>query len=403
MKTSLRILQITNRIPFPLNDGGTIATYNVTYYLNKAGHKVTMASLNTKKHFQEKSVLSDIAEMHDCILDTAVSPFGLIRGIFEKMPYNVKRFQSANFENLLIELLSKKTFDIIQVEGSYMGLYVPILKKHSTAKIILRSHNIEHEIWERMAQNESNSLKKWYFNMLSKKIKQFENKSMHAFDAIVAITDRDSMYYSASGYKGNLFVINAGANLDIFVPNSEKEVPMSLCFLAGLDWMPNKQGLDWFISEIWPVLSQKYSALTLHIAGKAMPESYYELQNRQLVVHGMVPDAVDYLQKYEIFLVPLLSGGGMRLKVVEGMALAKCIVSTSIGAEGVDYTAMQDIVIADTPTEWINQISYLIENPSKRIAIGQNAYQLSQKKYNWKNLVDAFIDVYYQVSKADQI
>jgi glycosyltransferase involved in cell wall biosynthesis len=403
MSASFRVLQITNRIPYPLNDGGNIATYNVTFYLIKAGHQVTMASLNTKKHFQDTAVLADIAEVHACTLDTSISPIGLLKGIFEQMPYNVKRFESKAFHQLLIDLLSKQTFDIIQVEGSYMALYVPTIKKYSAAKIILRSHNIEHEIWQRMAQNERNFLKKWYFNMLSSKIKTFEETSMKTFDAIVAITDRDANYYKTAGFEKKLAVINAGANLDVFVPNIEKEIPTTLCFLAGLDWMPNKQGLDWFLLEIWPVLAQKYPSLNLHIAGKAMQESYYALQNKQLVVHGLVPDAVEYLQKYEIFIVPLLSGGGMRLKVVEGMALAKCIISTSIGAEGVDYTSMHDIVIADSPTEWINQISYLIENPSKRKEIGQNAYKLSQNKYNWKNLVDTFIDVYYQVSKVVQI
>ena len=401
MSASLRVLQITNRVPYPLNDGGTIATYNVTYYLNKAGHKVTMASLNTQKHFQNPAALADIAEIHACTLDTSISPIGLLKGVFEHMPYNVKRFESKAFHQLLTELLSKHTFDVIQVEGSYMALYVSTLKKHSKAKILLRSHNIEHEIWVRMAQNEGNPLKKWYFNMLSSKIKKFEDNSMHFFDAVVAITDRDAAYYQQAGFKGKLQVINAGANLDVFLPDVENEIPMSMCFLAGLDWMPNRQGLDWFLAEIWPTLSKKYPTLTLHIAGKAMPEEYYKLQTNQLIVHGTVLDAVDYLQKYEIFIVPLLSGGGMRLKVVEGMALAKCIVSTSIGAEGIAYTPMQNIVIADTPSEWIEKISYVIENPTIRKEIGQQAHLLSLQKYNWKNLVDSFVIIYNQLLKAD--
>lgn len=398
MSVPLRILQITNRIPYPLNDGGNIATYNVTYFLNESGHHVTMASLNTKKHYQDPSVLKEITtEMYDVSIDTTITPMGLLKGIFEEMPYNIKRFKSRAFNQLLVEILLKNTYDIIQIEGSYMALYIPILRKYSKAKIVLRSHNIEHEIWRRMSLNESNPVKRFYFSMLAQKIKKFEDKSLHDFDAIVAITSRDADYYRNQNFKGILTSINAGANLELFVPNHSKVISGSICFLAGLDWLPNKQGLDWFLSEIWQKVMMKYPHITLHIAGKAMPESYYSLQSPQIEIHGMVPDAVEYLQKYEIFIVPLLSGGGMRLKVVEGMALAKCIVSTSVGAEGVEYSLNDDIVIANTPEEWIERLSYLIENPSEIKRIGYNAHHLAQKKYNWKNLVDSFVSLYHQV------
>lgn len=397
MSIPLRILQITNRIPFPLNDGGNIATYNVTYFLNEAGHQVTMASLNTKKHYQDPAVLKDItAEIFDVSIDTTITSLGLLKGLFQKMPYNIKRFQSSAFNQLLIDLLSKNTYDIIQIEGSYMALYISSLRKYSKAKIVLRSHNIEHEIWRRMSLNESNPLKKLYFSMLAQKIKKFEDKSLHEFDAIIAITARDADYYKNQNFKGILTYINAGANLELFVPNHSKVISGSICFLAGLDWLPNRQGLDWFLSEIWQKVLIKYPYIKLHIAGKEMPESYYALQSTQIEIHGTVPDAVEYLQKYEIFVVPLLSGGGMRLKVVEGMALAKCIVSTSIGAEGVEYSS-DDIVIANTPEEWVDRLSYLLENPLEIKRIGHNAHRLAEKKYNWKNLVDSFISLYRQV------
>ena len=389
MSVPLRILQITNRIPYPLNDGGNIATYNVTYFLNESGHQVTMASLNTKKHYQDPAVLKNItAEIFDVTIDTTITSLGLLKGIFEKMPYNIKRFQSSAFNQLLINILLKNTYDIIQTEGSYMALYVPTLRKYSKAKIVLRSHNIEHEIWARMSLNESNPFKKMYFSMLAQKIKSFEDKTLHKFDAIIAITARDADYYRNQNFQG--------ANLELFVPNNSKVISGSICFLAGLDWLPNRQGLDWFLSEIWQKIIIKYPHITLHIAGKEMPESYYALQNNQIEIHGMVPDAVEYLHKYEIFIVPLLSGGGMRVKVVEGMALAKCIVSTRIGAEGIDYSS-DEIVIANTPDEWVERLCYLIENPLEIKRIGYNAHHLAQKKYNWKILVDSFISVYRQV------
>jgi len=397
MTLPLRILQITNRIPYPLNDGGNIASYHVTYYLNKAGHNVTLASLNTKKHHQDPSVLKDIANVVSVDIDTTVTPWGLIGGLFSKVPYNVKRFRSKEFENALQQILTENTFDVIQLEGSYMAIYVPIVRKFSKAKIVLRSHNIEHEIWKRMSMNIQNPLKKWYFNSLADKIKLFENATLHTVDAIIAITDRDAEYYQNQGYKGELVTINAGANLSTFKPDFSKSQKNTLCFLAGMDWMPNQQGLDWFLEEIWPLIKSKFPQIILHIAGKAMPEKYYALEDSSIQVHGLVPDAVEYLQNYEIFIVPLLSGGGMRLKVVEGMAVGKCILSTSVGAEGVEYTNRKNIVIADTPQEWIYAIESLIKDVDLTQTIGKEAAILAMEKYNWENLVNAFISLYHRL------
>jgi len=397
MVPRLRILQITNRIPYPLNDGGNIASYHVMYYLHKAGHHVTLASLNTKKHHQNPSVLKHLANVVSVDIDTTITPWGIVGGLFSKMPYNIKRFRSKEFEKALEQILTGSTFDIIQLEGSYMAMYVPVLRKFSQAKIVLRSHNIEHEIWKRMSMNIQNSLKKKYFNLLANKIKVFENETMHDVDAIVAITDRDREYYQKQGFKGELITINAGADLSKFKPDFSKSEKNTLCFLAGMDWMPNQQGLDWFLEEIWPVVKEKFPQIRLHIAGKAMPEKYYAVDDPEIEIHGLIPDAVEYLQNYEIFIVPLLSGGGMRLKVVEGMAVGKCILSTSIGAEGVEYTNRKNIVIANTPQEWITEIELLINDFDLTHAIGREASILAMEKYNWGNLVNTFISLYHRL------
>lgn len=399
MSSPLRILQITNRIPYPLNDGGNIASYHVTYYLNKAGHNVTLASLNTKKHHQDPSALQSIANVVSVDIDTSITPWGLIEGVFSNIPYNVKRFKSEAFETVLQQILTENTFDIIQLEGSYMVLYISVLRKYSKAKIILRSHNIEHEIWQRMAFNEPNVLKKWYFNLLANKIRRFENTTLHDVDAIVSITDRDGAYYKNQDFKGELLTINAGADLSKFKPDFSKAQKNTLCFLAGMDWMPNQQGLDWFLEHVWPSLKKMCPQITLHIAGKATPERYFQLNDASIHVHGLVPDAVEYLQKYDIFIVPLLSGGGMRLKVVEGMAAGKCIVSTSIGAEGIDYTNRKNIIIADTAQEWIKEIAALASDTHVTKNIGKEASILAVEKYNWENLINTFILLYHRLIK----
>ncbi|MCS6823501.1 MAG: glycosyltransferase family 4 protein [Cytophagaceae bacterium] len=393
MKT-LKLLVLTNRIPYPLNDGGNIATYYVLSYLKKFGHSVTLAALNTSKHRQDPKVVADIAEVHTVDIDTRITAKGLVGGIFKSIPYNVERFFSIAFANKLEKILNATRFDIIQLEGIYLSIYLDVLRRNSDAPVVLRSHNIEHEIWERLAKNESNILKKLYISNLSAKIKNFEIENAMRYDGIIAITKRDEDFYRKIGYKGPLKTINAGVEIlspPIYLPPASK---IRLCFIGSMEWQPNIQGLYWFIDNVWPVITSKFENLEFHIAGKNTPKEFLQLNIKGITVHGEVPDARTFLQQYEVMLVPLLSGGGMRLKIVEAMALGKCIISTSTGAEGIDVQHGKNILIANQVEEFSLAISMLYKNPALIQEIGSQAYETALQKYRWNNLVAEFENFY---------
>lgn len=393
----MKILQITNRIPYPLNDGGNIATYNVTKYLSCNGHKVVLAALNTSKHFQDPSVLGNIAEVHTSYLYNHLSSKDLISGIFQRMPFNIARFYSPDFVSLLEGLLKKESFDIIQLEGIYMALYVPFIRKISNAPLLLRSHNIEHEIWRRYAENEKNPVKKIYLSVLSKKIKNYELEQMHLFDGIVAITERDRSYYKEQGYKGRLVTINAGVDTEKFRPSAHVAEPDSVSFLGSLEWVPNVQGLQWLLEEVWPLVLKQVPTADFHIAGKNPPEWLKNLNKKNVVFHGMVPDAVDFLNRYEIVVVPLFSGGGMRLKMIEAMALGKPVISTLVGAEGIDVVNGKHAVVAQGDKNiFAAALVELLKDREKKEEIGRNALMLVQEKYNWQTIIRKFESFYSQ-------
>ncbi|HWZ22268.1 MAG TPA: glycosyltransferase family 4 protein, partial [Cytophagaceae bacterium] len=171
----------------------------------------------------------------------------------------------------------------------------------------------------------------------------------------------------------------------------------SLCFLGSMEWMPNIQGIDWYLEKIWPVLRGKFPELTLHIAGKNMSE---EMKNRKVggvTFHGMIPDAAAFLNQHSIMIVPLLSGGGMRLKIVEAMALGRCIVSTSIGAEGIEAKDGSEILLADTPEEFIHKTEALVNGELNTSTIGANARKIAQEKYSWEKLVREIEKFYFEL------
>jgi len=396
MGSPIRILQIANRIPYPLNDGGNIATWYVAHYLKSFGHIVDLAFLNTNKHFGNPSdIAGEYNKIFQTPINTDITVFGLVKSFFSPLPYNIERFKSSVFESQLIFILQNNTYDFIQLEGAYMALYIPILKKHSKAKIVLRSHNIEHKIWERLSKNTSNTFKKYFIEYLAKKIKIFENETLHNFDAIVAITNDDEVYYRNQDYKGVLTTIQAGFE-DSLKSNIDK-IPNSICFIGSMQWMPNKEGIDWFLSEIWPLIIAELPEAEFHIAGKGMDNSFSHWAGKGIVLHGLVPDAADFIQNHRVFIVPLLSGGGMRLKVVEAMGLEMPIVSTRIGAEGIHYTAGQDILISDTPAEIKESIKTLLCDQEYADTIARNARLRAMNEYSWKELVARFEKMYKEL------
>ena len=404
----LNILQLTNRLPFPLNDGGNIATYYCTKFLYQKGHIVHLLSLNTKKHYHSPEPLQNISTQTYAIdIDTTVTPWGVLGGFFQKIPYNVSRFELEAYRKKLIMLLNEIDFDIVQMEGVYMGLYLEDVKKHSKAKVVLRAHNVEHQIWRRLSENAKNPLKKFYFKHLSQKIEQFEEEMLPQFDGVVAITADDAHFFKQiRNASPNIINIPAGIDFDVYQPmhqpngamgQNSQISPNSVCFLGSLEWMPNVQGLFWFLEHVWPLILEKNPKAHFHVAGKNPPESVLNLKEKQTTIHGMVEDAHAFLRQYEIMVVPLLSGSGMRLKVVEAMALSKCIVTTSIGIEGIKCESGREAMIADEPKEMAEKILLLLENEDLRTKMSVNAQNFVKKHYDWQALIDQFIDFYQRL------
>lgn len=390
----LKILQINNRIPWPLNDGGNLATYYVGKFLHSLGHKVSLATLNTTKHRQDPKVVAQIYTVYTTEIDTRIRIFPMIKALFSKMPYNIKRFVSPEFSQTLKECIQKENPDIIQIEGSYQAIYIADLRQVTNAPIVLRSHNVEWKIWHRLAQGASNPLKRWYLNNLQQKIRAFEERTLHDFDAIVAITDEDRDWYQDNGYAKNLTTIQAGVDLSDRIPAASWPSMASIGFIGSLEWEPNLEGLKWFVEEVWPTVYQAHPKCQFHVAGKNPPEWMHTWDVPGMTFHGMVENATAFIQDVHLFIVPLLSGSGMRLKVIEAMAVKKCVVSTSIGAEGIHIEDGKDIVLADTAEEMVFALNNLLDNPEKSKAIASEGYQTATQHYDWNQLIHQFVTVY---------
>lgn len=401
----MTLLQITNRIPYPLNDGGAIAIYHVTKYMHLAGVQVVIASLNTNKHYQDPTVMESFAKVYTCGINTDLSVWKAFNNLlFSDIPYNIQRFLSQEFSELLMEVIKKHRPDVIQLEGLHLCLYLDVIKSITDAPVILRAHNVEFEIWQRLAKNEKNPFKKVYLLHLAQKIKKYEIENLNRLDGIIAITSKDAQHFRDLGYKGIMVTVPVGVSEkwlseEIFFENPVKKIG----FLGSLEWLPNVQGLEWFLENIWLPFHKQFPEIQLHIAGKNPIERVKKWKYPQLVLHGEVPDALEYLKSFSIVIVPLLSGSGMRVKIIESMALGKCVLTTSIGTEGIEVSNHENIMIADQPKEWLDELEKLIKNPVLVQEIGEKARDFVKKHYEWSYLIQQMQIFYQQFQKIQNV
>jgi glycosyltransferase involved in cell wall biosynthesis len=391
----LKILQLCIRVPFCPNDGATIAMNNAARALMQGGARVKTLAFNTNKNFipVEKidPWLLQSTELETVPLDLTVRPLKAFLNLFTDESLHVVRFHSREFEKRLVDILTSRSFDIVWFEGLFMSPYLDLVRKHSGAKCVLRSHNVEHIIWQRLADGCRQPIKRWYLNLLASRLKKYELDMLNRFDAILPITTVDEVQYRQLGCTLPMHTFPLGVNISEYELNDESS-GFSVFHLGAMDWLPNQQAIHWFLQDIYPRLLKQAPDIKIYLAGRAMPASILKRADNNLIVSDRVDNAMAFMKDKPVMMVPLRSGGGMRVKIIEGMAAGKAIVSTSVGAEGIDCTDGYDIKIADTAAAFAAAIVELKENPELRKSLAMNARSTARKKYDNMKLGQAVID-----------
>ena len=377
--------------------------YGVTAGLAAAGHRVTVLAANTPKHRQPADALAHLGPQVRLVavdVDTDLSPVrALLNLLFSGLPYNVKRFINGDLLSALVELLNEGPVDVIQFEGTFVAWYNEWLGYEelipANAVTVLRAHNIEYTIWEMLAGRARNPLKKWYLEKLAARLRQFEHEYLKYFDAVAAITDDDARRLRALGCPEPVVCIPAGVDLTKFRPDPAiRPQPRTLFMLGSLNWLPNLEGVEWLLREIWPILHAEMPDVELHLAGSGAPEALLKPRTDNVFVHGFVDSAPAFMKRYELMLVPLLSGGGMRVKIIEGLALGKAILSTSLGAEGIAVRDGHDIVLRDGPAAWLGALRAWHRGEVPVAALGAEAARTAADLYDNRRVTQQFEALY---------
>lgn len=396
----MNILQICIRVPDPPGDGGAIAMRAIGTSLMEAGAKVKILAFNTRKHFVEDSRMDpDFKQkfsLESVFLDASIKVWPAFKNLFGSDSYNIQRFISPHFKSKLESIFKKDSYDIVQLESVYLAPYLDTIRKNSSAKIVLRAHNIEYLIWQRMADASKNRFMKWYLRLLAKRLKAFEIRMINRYDAILPITREDEKILRLDGCVLPIQVIPLGLNIQKYKTEVSENVSFKLFHLGSMDWLPNQEAINWFLQNVWPEVHQQNPLVTLCLAGKNMPDSIKRKKQQGLEVDDFIADAIKYMDDKTVMVVPLLSGSGMRVKILEGMAMSKTIISTRIGAEGIDCSHLENIILADTPEEFIFWIRECSTNKALCERIGEAACKLVATKYDNKAIGENLYHFYQQ-------
>jgi len=398
----MKVLQLTHKPPVPSVDGGCLAMRQISSCLLNAGVDVKVLSIETSKHpviiSEEFIQYQKNTSFESIFIDTKITVSKVFKSLSSRSSLQANRFISNEMIRKLELLLLQERFDAVILESVFVGNYIETIRKYSSARIFLRAHNVEYLIWSRLATQTKNPLKKIAYRYLAKSLKRFEFSLFKKIDGYLPITEIDHKFFQKQFPNLSSKVIPFGVNLSDYKYFEKKinENNISLFHIGSMNWQPNIEGMNWFLTQVWDKIAEKYPQLSLVIAGKGNKEIFENRNVKKLQVFDFVENAQDFINEHDIMIVPLLSGSGMRIKIMEGLALGKPIITTTVGAEGIDVTNKENIFIADTPEEMIKIIDFCAKNIQKCEEIGKNARKLLENQYTQETITKDLLEILFR-------
>lgn len=402
VKRSLKILFLANRIPYPVVDGQSRRTYNILKGLSK-NNEVHFFSLyerskrvdpKAKKHLREFCSSVEFIEGPNKHISWSMT-YRLIRSIFSREPYTIWRSYSYKFKKRVLELLSNKMIDIVHCDILPIAYTLKYLSKK--VPCVLTDHDVSYLKTLRMGKNCENFLLKLFLNYETVKLKRLERNIFLQVNMGITVSENDKQYLEDLNPNSKFYVIENGVDTKLFVGNmcGEKK---NILWIGGLNDYSNNEAMTYFLKKIYPIVKEADEDITMTIVGggESKLSKIYE-KDKTIIFTGFVDDPVQYLNRATIFVAPILSGSGTRLKLLEAMSARKGIVSTSIGCEGIEGEDKVHFLLADSAKQFAEKIILLLNDEKLRNKISENAWNLAKQKYEWNIIINKINILYHQI------
>lgn len=389
----MRILWVKANKILPAHSGGDIRSYQILRRLAWIHELVFLSYYDGKRDTEYEADLARQFPGSVCLCTGKRGLNSVGRGLdylvrmATPVPYAVSRFESVRVQEMLNAWFEEKHFDVAVCDFLDAAANFP---SHLTIPTILFQHNVESEIWRRHATTERNLAKRLVYQVEFKKMLSYEQSAVRKFHHIIAVSEHDRHLMSEWTDSARITVVPTGVDLQQYRPGPVSgTVDLLVLFVGAMDWEPNVDAVEYFCRDIWPSIQAKVSAARFRIVGRNPHRRVQKLASSSVEVTGPVPSVVDHLRESAVVVVPLRVGGGTRLKIYEAMATGKAVVSTSVGAEGLDVHHGQDIVLADVPVAFAGAVTALLQDVELRRRYERAAAALAAK-YDWAAIGDKF-------------
>lgn len=398
----MKILVVGSRIPWPLHDGGAIATYQLLKGLLDQGAEVVYFSFNTRKHFVDREQIErhfPFCKVVDIPLDANPTITGALLALLQGKNYNISRFENETAKRRFADLLSSETFDLVQLEGLYASPFLDVVTE-AGIPVVLRQHNAEFQIWERLAKKERNPLKSLYYRILSAQLKTYETGILRRVQAIVPISPADRDLFTALAPGKPMYLLPVG--LTEAITDRPAFRPETFFHLGSMEWIPNVEAVKWLVHEVWPLVRSALPEAKLHLAGKGLQKQDNRFSGPGITVEGEIDNAQHFMQSHGVMLVPVFAAGGIRVKILEAFNLGVPVVSTDIGVQGIHAANEKELLLANTAREFATAMIRMQQEPARRESMVANSRSLIDREYQVGKLISGLLDFYRQILDSTQ-
>lgn len=403
MPESLKILWVKTGTLYPLDSGGKKRTQAMLSELSKH-HEVTYLALKDKNlplAPEESEAGYATRKLWLTWEETAggsLKFFAELLGnfLFSSLPYALAKYRSKAMESEIARLCREEKFDLVICDFLSPAANFLRIREALGAPTVLFQHNVEAQIWKRLAAGKRNPIARWYFGSQFRRMVKWEKRLSEIFDGVVMVSPEDTAFARQEYGLGNVLGdVPTGVDPDYFQTGERtSDGPATIGFLGSMDWMPNIEAVQWFVKEIFPEVKSEVPGARLLVIGRRPPASIRAMaeQDPQIEVTGTVDDVRPFLARCDFLTVPLLSGGGTRIKIMEALAAGLPVVSTTIGAEGLGLVDEEHLLIADSAPEFARAVARMAGDPALRQRLSAGGSALVRADYSWARATDLFMD-----------
>jgi glycosyltransferase involved in cell wall biosynthesis len=380
----MRILWVKAGKILPVDTGGRIRSYNILRHLAARNDTVFLSYYPGARDERYERELTEL--FPGAITFPAGAPHGRAAQLLHyalrvprAAPYAVSKFTAPSVRRAVLDIIGKFRPDVAVCDFLSASLNFP---DPLPIPSVLFQHNVEHALWDRQARHEANPAKKVIYTMEAAKMRRYERATVARFHHVVAVSENDLALMSAMTDASHLTVVPTGVDVAAYKSNADSGRGQSVMFLGSMDWPANIDGVEFFCEEIWPRVIAAIPDAKFQVVGRNPPRRITRLASDSVEIVGGVKSVIPHLRESPVFVVPLRIGGGTRLKIYEAMAAERAIVSTTVGAEGLDYREGTDLLIADDATSFADRVIELLRNPARRRALGRAAGETAAR-FDW--------------------